>query len=107
MMEDVRGKSGHFFKMYARGMQGGLINIWRFSRVCNVFTLSKVKSQRAVALGKFHSVDIVDGLPRGPEIQERVRRGLPQIPMSMVGGLRNAGRDGKILEQSVVWRYYT
>ena len=46
MMEDVRGKRGHFFKMYARGMQGGLINIWRFSRVCNVFTLSKVKSQR-------------------------------------------------------------
>ena len=24
-------------KRVARGMQGGLINIWRFSRVCNVF----------------------------------------------------------------------
>ena len=47
MMEDVRGKRGHFFKMYARGMQGGLINIWRFSRVCNVFTLSKVKGQKS------------------------------------------------------------
>ena len=46
-------------KRVARGMQGGLINIWRFSRVCNVFTLSKVKSQRAIALGKFHSIDIV------------------------------------------------
>ena len=107
MRDDVRGKRRCFFKTYARGMQGGLINVWILLRVCNVFTLSKVKSQRAVALGKFHSIDIVDGLPRGPEIQERVRRGLPQIPMSMVGGLRNAGRDGKILEQSVVWRYYT
>ena len=24
-------------KRVARGMQGGLINIWRFPRVCNVF----------------------------------------------------------------------
>ena len=59
MMDDVRGKRRCFFKTYARGMQGGLINIWRFSRVCNVFTLAKVKSQRAIALGKFHSIDIV------------------------------------------------
>ena len=51
MMEDVRGKRGHFFKMYARGMQGGLINIWILLRVCNIFTLAKVKSQRQRAKG--------------------------------------------------------
>ena len=79
-MDDVRGKRRCFVKTYARGMQGGLINIWILLRVCNVFTLAKVKSQRAVALGKFHSIDDVDGLPRGPEIQERVRRGLHQVP---------------------------
>ena len=45
--------------MYARGMQGGLINIWILLRVCNVLTLSKGKSQRAIALGKFHSIDDV------------------------------------------------
>ena len=63
MMDDVRGKRRCFFKTYARESQGGLINIWRFSRVCNVlhWQRSKVKGkgQRAVALGKFHSIDIV------------------------------------------------
>ena len=61
MREEVRSKRKRrcFFKTYARGMQGGLIKLRRFSRVCNVFRLSKVKSQRAIALGKFHSIDIV------------------------------------------------
>ena len=51
-MEEVRGKRRCFFKIYARGMQGGLINIWILLRVCNVFTLAKVKSQRQKAKGK-------------------------------------------------------
>ena len=36
MMDDVRGKRRCFFKTYAKGMQGGLINIWILLRVCNV-----------------------------------------------------------------------
>ena len=51
MMYEGRWKRRCFFKTYAKGMQGGLINIWRFLRVCNVFTLAKVKSQRQRAKG--------------------------------------------------------